>query len=414
MDLRAFLSSANPRVIACLPGAVVEQEMTLAGVHPEGIRIMGAKASFLAVHLDAVDTRLAQRVKEKMLALGSDAAIEESAWTSGRKVTPLIVMGTRRQFKDLLKELSGEPGGPAVLAEAVALTLDNYNRASFSLKVPRGEIRLGDRPPAIMGIINVTPDSFADGGKYADAKAAVARGLEMAAGGAAILDVGGESTRPGSLPVEAAEQKGRVLPVIEALARQAFCPISIDTSDASVAAAALDAGASIVNDITALTGDPRMPPLVAARGCPVVLMHMKGTPRTMQKAPFYRDLMGEVSGFLREAVERAVDAGVNREQIVVDPGIGFGKTAEHNLQILQRLREFSCLGRPILVGPSRKSFIGKVTGEPVESREFGTAAAVALATLAGAHIIRVHGANEMREAALVADAIAQGRPRGEL
>jgi dihydropteroate synthase len=414
MDLLTLCAATNPRLIACLASTVTDEEMALAGVHSDGVRIMGAKAAFLVVRLDAIDFRLAQKVKDSMLALGADAAVEESAWAGAGKATPLVVMGTRRHFKELLKILSVEAGDAALLGEAIAQTFDYYNRTDFLLRVPSGELRLVPDRPAIMGVLNVTPDSFSDGGKYADGKAAVARGVELAAEGAWAIDVGGESTRPGSLPVDAEEEKARVLPVISALAKKASCPISVDTYRASVAEAALDAGASIVNDITALSGDPAMAALVARRGCPVVLMHMKGTPRTMQKSPFYRELMGEVAGYLRAAIDSAVAAGVNREQIIIDPGIGFGKTCGHNLQILQRLKEFASLGRPILVGPSRKAFIGKVTGAPVEKREFGTAAAVALAVAGGAHIIRAHNVAQMREAAAVAAAIARGRSGEEV
>lgn len=233
----------------------------------------------------------------------------------------------------------------------------------------------------------------------------------MAAEGAAIIDVGGESTRPGSLPVSAEEEIARTAPVIEALAGEVSCPISIDTAKSEVARAAFDAGASILNDITALA-DPEMARFAAERSCPVVLMHMKGTPRTMQKSPFYKDLMGEITLFLRERIERAVSAGVDREQILVDPGIGFGKTVEHNLNILRALKVLASLGRPILVGTSRKSFIGKILDAPPDGRLLGTAASVALAVARGAHVLRVHEVKQMREAAAVAASIAAGSIRG--
>jgi dihydropteroate synthase len=410
MELRTVLKTANPRVVAYMSGGAVETEMERAGVHPEGVRIMAARAEFLVLRLDGIETRLAQVIKQIMLRTGSDSALEESAWALSEATTPVVVMGTRRQVKDLIRELAGQGGDAALISEAIAATLDDYARRSFVLKTSRGEIRLGDGPPAIMGILNCTPDSFSDGGMYLDPAAAIAHGIELAKDGARIIDVGGESTRPGSQPVDPEEKKKRVLPVIEALAGEVDCQISIDTSSAEVAEAALDAGATIINDITAMAGDARMPELAAGRRCPVILMHMKGTPRTMQKAPFYRDVMGEITSFLREAIDHAVQAGVDREQTVIDPGIGFGKTVEHNLEIIQRLKVLASLGRPILVGPSRKSFIGKVTDAPAGARDVGTAAAAALATITGAHIIRVHDLKESRQAALLAHAISTGRP----
>jgi len=262
-----------------------------------------------------------------------------------------------------------------------------------------------------MGILNVTPDSFSDGGRYLDPDAAVARAKEMAAEGADIIDIGGESTRPGAEPVGADEELRRVLPVIERLGGD--CPpVSIDTSKAAVARAALAAGASIVNDVTALRGDREMAAVVAESGAGLVLMHMRGEPRTMQKNPRYDDVVGEIGAFFEERLDFARRAGIAPEQIVLDPGIGFGKTLSHNLEILRRLGEFLRLGRPVLVGPSRKSFIGHILGTPVEQRLEGTAAAVAAAVLGRASVVRVHDVKEMRRVALVAEAIREGRSAG--
>jgi dihydropteroate synthase len=259
----------------------------------------------------------------------------------------------------------------------------------------------------IMGIVNVTPDSFSDGGLFLDAEAAIEHGRRLAREGADILDVGGESTRPGAEGVSVSEELERVAPVVEALAGESGpgVPVSIDTSKAAVAAAALDAGASIVNDVTALRGDPELAPLCADRDCGLVLMHMLGTPRTMQDNPTYEDVVDDVKAFLAERVEAATAAGVAEERIWVDPGIGFGKTVEHNLELLRRLGELRDLGRPIVVGSSRKTFIGKLTGRDVEARLGGTIASNVFAVLAGADVIRVHEALELRQAADVAEAI---------
>ena len=394
------------RVISHVSGTLAQEEMSRLGAGVEGARIMSGRAEFAVVRLDGADATLARRIKEHMQSFGADAALSEPAWAGDPEATPVLIMGTRRQYKDLLKALASDNGGGARAAEAVAGVLDLYRRTAFSLRLPSGTLELSEGRPVIMGILNVTPDSFSDGGRFLDARAAVEQGLKLVAEGAGIIDVGGESTRPGSAPVDAEEEARRVMPVIEALAKETPCPISIDTCKASVARKAIAAGASIINDVTALSGDADMPRAVAEAGCPVVLMHMKGTPLTMQKSPFYSDLMGEITQYLREALDKAVSAGIDLEQTVVDPGIGFGKTAAHNIEILRRLKELSSLGRPILVGPSRKSFIGEMLGIPPAERVYGTAAAVALATAAGAKILRVHDAAAMRQTAMVAAGIA--------
>ncbi|HEX5525690.1 MAG TPA: dihydropteroate synthase [Solirubrobacterales bacterium] len=256
----------------------------------------------------------------------------------------------------------------------------------------------------LMGVVNVTPDSFSDGGLYLDPEAAIAHGRELAAAGAEILDVGGESTRPGAAPVDEAEELRRVVPVIQALA-DLDCEISIDTSKAAVAAAALDAGATIVNDVTALRGDPGMAGLCAERGCGVVLMHMLGEPRTMQEDPRYDDVVAEVKAFLAGRLEAAVAAGISEERVWLDPGIGFGKTAAHNLELLRRLGELRELGRPLVVGTSRKSFIGRIDGSAADERLGGTIASSLLAAAEGAEVLRVHDVAELRQALTVAAAI---------
>jgi dihydropteroate synthase len=256
----------------------------------------------------------------------------------------------------------------------------------------------------LMGVVNVTPDSFSDGGLYLDPEAAIAHGRELAAAGADILDVGGESTRPGADPVDAAEELRRVVPVIQGLA-DAGCEISVDTAKAGVAAAALDAGATIVNDVTALRGDPGMAPLCAERGAIVVLMHMLGEPRTMQEDPRYDDVVADVKAFLTERLEAAVAAGIDENRVWLDPGIGFGKTGAHNMELLRRLGELRELGRPLVVGTSRKSFIGKVDGSPADQRLGGTIASSVLAAAEGADVLRVHDVAEMRQALAVATAI---------
>jgi dihydropteroate synthase len=256
----------------------------------------------------------------------------------------------------------------------------------------------------LMGVVNVTPDSFSDGGLYLDADAAIEHGEELARDGAEILDVGGESTRPGAAEVGVEEERGRTEPVVRALA-EAGRTVSIDSSKVQVARAALDAGAAIVNDVTALRHDPEIAALCAERRAGLVLMHMQGDPRTMQANPSYEDVVDGVKAFLAERTEAAVAAGVPEERIWLDPGIGFGKTLEHNLELLRRLGELRELGRPLVVGTSRKSFIGKIDGSEVGDRIGGTIASSVLAAADGADVIRVHDVREAVQALKVADAI---------
>lgn len=266
--------------------------------------------------------------------------------------------------------------------------------------------------PCIMGILNVTPDSFSDGNRFLDTEKAVARALALEAEGADIIDIGGESTRPDAVPVSVEDELRRVIPVVERLAGRLAIPLSIDTTKAVVAEAALAAGAEIVNDISAMTFDPRMAGVAAAAGAGVVLQHTRGTPGEMQKDTRYGDLIRDITTFLGEAIRKASLAGISEDRVVVDPGIGFGKDCKGNLEILRRLDEFSSLGRPVLVGTSRKSFIGTVLGRNVEERLFGTAATVALALANGAAIFRVHDVRAMRDVADMSWAIVQGAWQG--
>lgn len=267
-----------------------------------------------------------------------------------------------------------------------------------------GDIDMARRT-ALMGILNVTPDSFSDGGRYFEPGEAVAHGIELAAEGADIIDIGGESTRPGARPVSIQEETERVVPVIRELRRKVAIPISIDTYKAEVAKAALNDGADMINDISALRFDPRMASLIAAEKVPVVLMHMQGTPQTMQEKPHYQDVLEEVKGLLAGRIRFALEAGVNAEQIIIDPGIGFGKELDHNLALLRGLPSLAMLGRPILVGPSRKTFIGKLLDVGPDDRLEGSLAAAVAAVLAGANMIRTHDVKEARRAVRIADAL---------
>jgi len=263
-------------------------------------------------------------------------------------------------------------------------------------------------PPLIMGVVNVTPDSFADGGLFFDQDAAVRQALALVNAGADLLDIGGESTRPFSDPTPLEEELRRVLPVIERVRAQSPVPISIDTYKSQVAQAALDTGASIINDISALRFDPDMVHLAREAGVPVILMHMQGTPRNMQSNPHYDDLIGELRAFFQERLDFALANGLSRELLVLDPGIGFGKTFQHNMEILNNLDAFLDLGCPLLIGPSRKAFLGHLLGgRPPAERDIGTLAALAVAVQRGAHFVRVHHADYAKQFFTVLNAIGQ-------
>jgi dihydropteroate synthase len=262
-----------------------------------------------------------------------------------------------------------------------------------------------DAGPLIMGVLNVTPDSFSDGGRYLDPDAAVAHAVAMAEQGADLIDIGAESTRPGSDPVDEKEEIRRLIPVVGAVCRKVSVPVSVDTTKAAVARKALDAGAAIVNDISALRFDPLMKAVVAETGAGLVLLHMQGTPKTMQQAPSYRDVIEEIRQFFVERIRAALEAGIGAEQILLDPGIGFGKNLAHNLSVLAHLDALVALGYPILVGVSRKAFIGQVLDRPGDERVMGTAAAVAVAILRGARVVRVHDVKRMRDVVKIVNAI---------
>jgi len=300
-----------------------------------------------------------------------------------------------------------EEGEDAPLLAALQAALERWLARAFRVEWADRHLLLGEEP-VIMGILNVTPDSFYDGGRWFDPAAAVRRGIEMAEEGAAIIDVGGESTRPGSAGVPPEEQIRRVVPVIEALAARTRAVLSVDTTSAAVARAAAAAGARIINDTSALRDDPGMAEVARESGCAVVLMHRKGTPATMQIRPHYDSLFADLLAFFEERIEAAVRAGIPRERLLVDPGIGFGKRLEDNLALHRCLGELRNLGLPIVFGPSRKSFLGLLTGRPPQDRAFATAASVTWAVAEGAHVLRVHDVSAMRDAALVARAIREG------
>lgn len=296
------------------------------------------------------------------------------------------------------------PGTGKVTGDRTRDTIDSLKRESFDLIRPDGKLQTGRRTH-IMGIINVTPDSFYDGKRNNSREGIVNRALKMVEDGADIIDVGGESTRPGANPVSEAEETARVIPVIEILAKRIKKPISVDTYKAKVAEKAIRAGASIINDIGGLQMDTGMAKVAAAANVPIVIMHKKGTPRTMQRYPVRKSLIPEIISYLRRSISLAMDAGIDENKIILDPGIGFGKTPEHNIIILKRLKEFKGLGFPVLIGTSRKNFIGAILDLPVEERLYGSLATVAVAVMNGANIVRVHDVRETVHIVTICDAI---------
>lgn len=395
------------RMLAIATPGDAELELRRIKVDPAGIGMMAPKMLTRCVHLSALLCSQANILKQEMLALGGDAAVARGTVACSIDNTDVILIGTDKQLHGLCGKLARQPFGLPVLAAELKRVLANAAAGTKSWQTSVRELPLSR--PLIMGILNVTPDSFSDGNRFLDPERAAERAFEMAEQGADIIDIGGESTRPGSAPVEAAEELRRLVPVIGRLAGRISSAISVDTWKSAVAREALDAGAEIINDISGFTFDPEMAAVAARTGAGVVLMHTRGKPEVMQRDTGYDDLLAEIVRGLNRSVGIASDAGIGRARIVIDPGIGFGKDTTGNLEILRRLREFGGLGLPLLVGTSRKGFIGKTLGRETCERLHGTAATVALAVANGASVLRVHDVREMRDVADMAHAIINGQ-----
>jgi dihydropteroate synthase len=379
------------------------------GVDACGVDAMLPKTVHLNILLEAQPCKIANIIKQEMLALGGDAAIARGSVSCSVAASDVLIMGTLKQINRLKEKLKNQPFGLGVLAEELSKILQNLYSEKFVLKTSQREIVLGERT-LIMGILNATPDSFSDGGLFNDERRAVDHALKMREEGADIIDIGGESTRPGSRSVPTKVELKRVLPVIEHLKTKVKVdvPISIDTKKAEVARRAVEAGAEIVNDVSAMNADRNMAAVVFETNAAVILMHMKGKPCNMQKGDLrYHDLMGDIARDLQQSVNKALQAGIGENRIVIDPGIGFGKTPEDNLRIIKNLAQLKVLGMPLLIGTSRKSFIGRITGEEPRERLEGTTATVAAAIMNGCHIVRVHDVATMKKVAAVTDAIVR-------
>jgi len=381
-------------------------ELERIGADPAGVAMMAGKMFTRCLRVNSLQCRQANILKQEMLALGGDAAVARGTVACSIESTDVILIGTDKQLHLLCGKLKAQPFGLPVLANVLKELLATIGQPATRWITPRREFSL--KRPLIMGILNLTPDSFSDGGLFNNPDCAIEHALKMESEGADIIDIGGESTRPGARLVDADEELSRIMPVIERLSGRLSCAISVDTSKSSVARAAISGGAEIINDISGFNFDPQLADVAAKSGAAVVLMHTRGKPDEMQRNTIYVDLMSEIAGELQNFVSRALEAGVARDRIAIDPGIGFGKDLSGNLEILRRLGELKSLGLPILVGTSRKSFIGTVLGQTAASgRLLGTAATVAISVSNGASILRVHDVRAMREAADMARAVLQ-------
>lgn len=387
MDQRSTRSSRRHLPQARLLSHADKQILLACGVDPASLTYLLPKLNHVNLLVRCVKLYAANILKQSMLSIGGDVAVHRHVVSGKVKTSDCVIMGDLRHFRLLIDKLMLQPGLEP-LAESIRMHVFP-ERAALRLKLC-GQDHQWIKLPVIMGILNITPDSFSDGGKFFEPGAALEHAHEMVRQGAEIIDVGGESSRPGSQSVDAKEEVSRIVPIIKQLSASLHVPISIDTTKATVARAALHAGASIINDITALRDDHSMADLVQESGCGVILMHMRGTPKTMQDNTQYEDIISEIYSFLDERIETCLSAGISPESIIIDPGLGFGKDVAGNLSIMRHIAEFRSLHMPLLIGHSRKSFIGKILDCNVDQREEGTDALSAWAALNEVDLVRVH------------------------
>lgn len=377
------------------------------GVDPYGIEAMVPKTRHENILLAGQSCKVANIIKQEMLSLGADAAVARGSVSCSVDKTDILLMGNFKQLCALAAKIEKQPFGLNEIARQLLHILDNMTQKQFILKTSRREMVLGEKT-LIMGILNITPDSFSDGNVYLNQQRAVDRAWQMQEEGADIVDIGGESSRPGAKAVSSRREIARVVPIVEKLYGKLKIPISVDTTKARVAEKSLEAGAEIINDISSLSGDKKMASVIKKASAALVLMHMRGTPASMQAGDLtYRDLMQEIIDYLKAGYHKAVLSGIGRNQIIVDPGIGFGKTYEDNCKIINQLEEMQTLGLPLLIGTSRKAFIGNITGGSPAERLEGTAATVSVAIMKGCHIVRVHDVAAMKKVAAMTDAIVR-------
>ncbi len=381
-------------------------KMQEIGVDKEGLKWMVNKAIFKVIKVENINNKAANILKQEMLSLGGEVAISYKILEFKEGYSDVLIMGTLKQYSLLVDKLQIQPFGLAQLSLQIKDILWNFGRINnFKLKCGNYVIDF-KKKTYVMGILNFTPDSFFDGGKYHNIDTAIKYAEKMVLEGADIIDVGGESSRPGAEIVSLKEELERVIPIIKELSKRIRIPISIDTYKSKVAEQALDNGATIVNDISALRLDLKMAKVIIKYDVPVVLMHMQGLPKNMQDNPKYKDVISEIIAFLKERVNFAQKEGVKPENIIIDPGIGFGKTTEHNLEIIKHLKEFKILDKPILLGPSCKRFIGDILNLPVDQRDEGTLSVCVISMLNGANILRVHNVCKTVRALRMAEAVS--------
>jgi len=372
-------------------------------VDPAGIEIMAQKGQYLILKTDPIKAPAANILKQQTLSIGGECAVSRKVATGQAPDTPVILLATRRQYERLIESLRHQYFGLNALATEIEQYLRRISTAQ-TFQIGLQKYQTG-RKTLVMGILNVTPDSFYDGARNFKASTAIETAFQMESEGADIIDIGGESTRPGSDPISAEEEIARLQPVLEHLKTKLKIPISVDTYKSSVAEWALQNEAVIINDISGLNFDPQMAKIIAKYKAGVILMHIKGTPKNMQTNPHYDNLIDEIISYLSDSIQKGCRAGIDESRIFIDPGIGFGKTVHDNYRIVHYLEEFKSLGFPILVGPSRKSFIGQILDLPPAERLEGTLAAVTASILNGASIVRVHDVKAAVQAVKIADAI---------
>ena len=395
-----------PQVVELRDLAEVRALLRDMRVSGGGISLMDKKCLFRVVRVKGLDIRAANILKQEMLSRGGEVATSREVYELAGRAAECLIMGTLVQYERLLPKLRQQPFGLRALADAIGAVLESYAGGAPTCH-PGLDL---SRRPQIMGILNVTPDSFADPGVHFDREVAIAGAWRMVDEGADLIDVGGESTRPGSDPTSFDDEVDRVVPVVKALAGDLPAHLSVDTCKAGVAAKALEAGAFMINDVSALRSDRGMAAVLRDAGCPVILMHMLGEPKTMQVNPVYDSVVEDVYRFFVERLTWAIDQGLKEENLLVDPGIGFGKTLAHNLALIRGLGSFRSLGRPVVLGASRKRFIGEVLGlADAPDRVYGTVATSVIAALQEVEVVRVHDVKENVQAVRVARAVFPAR-----
>jgi dihydropteroate synthase len=394
----------NAHVLSITEEPAAFRYLNTLGVSAEGIELMSPKCMHFCIKLENVDKRGANILKQDMLSLGGEAAIPWSAFLLTSEKCSVLLIGSGRQFKELIEKLSRQPFKLDAIGNQIEQVLKNYQKHTFIFQAREKKLHI-NKSAVVMGVINLTNDSFSGDGIYNQPQKAIDFALNMLAHGADIIDIGGESTRPGAQIISTSEEIMRVLPILKGLRKKTKALISVDTYKKDVAQAVLDEGADIINDVTGTNYNPEIMTLVKQYRAGLIIMHAPNPPEKMHQPYHYDDILSEIISYFRKAIKKVLDAGINYESIIIDPGIGFGKTVNQNFFILKNLSSFRSLGLPILVGTSRKSFIGKTLNLPENERLYGTCATVTAAILHGAHIVRVHDIMAIKQVATIANRI---------